>query len=153
MIQIETYRGWEISFDTDNETFCAYSNLHDSEVKKQSFSATKKYIDDFIKSNQTFRPFIAFVPPDKYEGMKKIKVIGVRKDGGIVVEEKNGEKRKLSTYDEGKYILWDDSYIPKMEEYKRLDEIAKQANLQATQYAKENFSGTKLVDFVKSLTQ
>ena len=36
--EIAKYRGWEISFDTDKETFYALSNDYDRDETKKSFS-------------------------------------------------------------------------------------------------------------------
>ncbi len=41
-IEIENYRGWDISFDTEKETFYAISSHFDTDKTKQSFAATPK---------------------------------------------------------------------------------------------------------------
>lgn len=81
-VEIANYRGWEISFDTDKEEFYCLSNEYDNDVNKKSFSASKKYIDDYIKLNKEFKPFFV---TSKDSRERKIKIVGVRKDGGLFV--------------------------------------------------------------------
>lgn len=38
-ITIEDYRGFEITFNTDKETFTAWNDSYDTEFSKKSFSA------------------------------------------------------------------------------------------------------------------
>ena len=77
-ILIETYRGFDIEFDTNCEKFqciCTEDNAKES----TSFTAVKKFIDDYKKINQDFKPFLVESIPDSYK-TEKLKVIGVRKD-------------------------------------------------------------------------
>ena len=53
-VQIENYRGWNIEFDTEKESFYCHSEQHDKDENKKSFASTKKWIDDFIK-DKTYR--------------------------------------------------------------------------------------------------
>lgn len=104
---IEEYRGWEISFDTDNETFIVYSSYYDEEQQeKKSFTACKKYIDDFIKANEKFKPVTIYRPPSAFNGFKKVVLTGIRKDKALTYEE-NGAKKKLSKYDERDYVIYE----------------------------------------------
>lgn len=111
--KITDYRGWEISFDTEKESFYCYSEQYDKDENKKSFAATKKFIDDFLKDNETFTPTWAETKPDSYLSEKKIKLIGIRKDGRFVYETVSGEKKQLSEYDEQKMII----YNPENEKY------------------------------------
>ncbi len=106
-VDIEQYRGWDILFDTDKETFSCYSNQWDRSESKQSFAATKKFIDDFIKDNNTFKTVWAESKPGAYNSDRKIKIIGIRKDGRLIYEDVKGEKKQLSDYNEKDYILYD----------------------------------------------
>ena len=112
---IETYRGWEISFNTESESFYVKSNEFDRGENKKSFSAAKKYIDDFIKDNLQFVPIWV----QKTSG-EKIKLIGIRKDKRFVYERRNGSKDQLSDYEEKDYFLVDDVNIPIFAEIDRL---------------------------------
>jgi len=124
MIHIETYRGWDISFCTLTEKFTAYSTANDIEAKKQTYAACKNHIDDFIKENQTFKPFWVVKKPSIYDSAEKILVIGKRKDNALIVEA-NGVKKQLSSYDEGKCIRW----TPEVEELlKKYQEILDNIN-------------------------
>jgi folylpolyglutamate synthase/dihydropteroate synthase len=104
-IEIETYRGWQISFDTDKETFYAQSDEYDRGETKKSFASAKAYVDDFIKTNVEFKPVWVETIPSHYQDRKKVKIIGIRKDKRFVIEGKNGEKEQLSEYSEKDYIL------------------------------------------------
>jgi hypothetical protein len=97
-ILIENYRGWEIYFDNDKENFYTSSDEYDRMNTKTSYAATKKWIDDFIKENTTFEPI--WVEKRDYRGVKKIKIIGIRKDKKFIYEGKDGKKEQLSEYDE-----------------------------------------------------
>jgi len=104
---IETYRTYEIKFNTDKETFYAVSLQLDNEQTKKSYASVKKAIDDFIKENNDFKPFEIQGCPTSYRGSGQIlKVIGIRKDGAFVFENKKGEKGQLSKYYEKDYMLY-----------------------------------------------
>jgi len=102
-VLIEKYRGVEIHFDTDGEIFL--TEIKDVGKESKSFTATKKWIDEYLKNNATFEPFYIIADPNGYNrGEKKKKIVGIRKDGRFVYEEK-GEKKQLSEYDEDRYFL------------------------------------------------
>ena len=104
-IEIENYRGWDISFDTDKETFYAQSDEYDRGETKKSFASAKQYIDDFIKDNLEFNPVWIETPASSYRNQSKIKLIGIRKDKRFIYEGKDGKKEQLSEYSEKGYIL------------------------------------------------
>ena len=102
-ILIETYRGFDIEFDTNCEKFqciCTEENVKES----TSFAAVKKYVDDYKKENQDFKPFWIEPVPERYKS-GKLKVIGVRKDGRFVAENSKGDKIQISDYDLNDYML------------------------------------------------
>ena len=103
--KIEDYRGWEISFDIEEEKFYAQTQEWDKEVEKNSFASAKKYIDDFLKENNRFEPIWVETRASVYGGAKKVKLIGLRLDGRFVYEGKDGEKEQLSEYTEKDYML------------------------------------------------
>lgn len=104
-IPIETYRGWEISFDTDKETFHSVSTDFDTEKSKTSYSACKKFIDDYIKENQLFKPFWVEKNPNSYGNVRKLRVVGIRKDGRFICELESGTKDQISDYDLDSWIM------------------------------------------------
>lgn len=110
-VHIENYRGWEISFDTDKEMFHYVSSDYDANGKKISYAAAKKFIDDFIKENQTFKAFWVEASPDSFQPGKKIKVVGIRKDGRFISENEKGEKDQISEYDLKNYIAINDENV------------------------------------------
>lgn len=108
-VLIETYRGFEISFDPDDEKFWYLSERYDKESSSKSFTAIKKAVDDFIKENKDFKPFWIENNLSKGYGSKKLKIIGMRKDGNFVFENSKGEKEQLSKYSESEYILYNEA--------------------------------------------
>jgi hypothetical protein len=110
-VKIETYRGWDILFDTEYETFKAESDFFDHRKEKKSYPSVKKYIDEYLKANLKFTPFIIEKIPSLYsrDGSKqeKRRVIGIRKDGVYVVEStrKGVTTEQISKYDEDKYCV------------------------------------------------
>jgi hypothetical protein len=125
-IEIENYRGWDISFDTDKETFYAQSDEYDRGETKKSFASAKQYIDDFIKDNLEFKPVWIETPPSSYINHSKIKLIGIRKDKRFVYEGKDGKKEQLSDYSEKDYILCNeanDAPYAELEECRKRKEL------------------------------
>jgi hypothetical protein len=105
---IETYRGYEISFDSSSEEFYCLSDTYDNDFRSKSFSALKKKVDDFLKENQAFKPFVV----SKITG-EKARIVGIRKDNRFIIEGPNGEKDQLSRYDEHQWFI----YKPEQEEF------------------------------------
>lgn len=153
--EVDNYRGWAISFNSDKETFSAYSNNFDAELTKKSFAAVKKEIDEFIKENDAFKPFWAIGNPNHYSAEKgKIKIIGIRKDFALVFENEKGEKQQISKYDEVRYMLISPESLQLKEEYARLSKIASDARKVSDEYLKSNLDKIiTLKDFKKTLLQ
>jgi len=106
-VKIEDYRGFEVFFDTESEEFYTVSNRDDVEQKKRSFASCKKWIDDYLKDNETFRPFMVHLnTSDREPLMPPVWIKGIRKDGRFVLEDGN----QLSTYDESRTIIYKDGY-------------------------------------------
>ncbi len=108
--KIEDYRGWEISFNTEKETFYTVSDSYDKQQEKRSYASIKKYIDEFIKDNNEFKPF--WIEKADYRGIFKVKVIGIRKDNRFIYEDKKGEKQQLSEYNEKDWYLVNENNVP-----------------------------------------
>lgn len=127
--KITDYRGFEIYFDTEIEKFYVFSDSLDNESTIPDFSSAKKYIDDYIKTNQNFKYFYLERLDDNQYREKKIRILGIRKDNNFVYEDKKGNKRQLSKYDERDYFVIDDRNKPILEEIKKLrDDIHKISN-------------------------
>jgi hypothetical protein len=130
-IEIEDYRNWTIYFDTGVENFYCHSNQYDYQQTKQSFSACKKYIDDFLKDNTEFKPFwVESIPGGIGE---RLKIIGIRKDGRFMSEKPDGTKGQVSDFNLKRYMLlvdenkqyWDELQKKRQEiEELRLEEKA-----------------------------
>ena len=98
-IAIEEYRGFEISFNPDKEEFNGLSNIYDTELASKSFSAVKTKIDEYIKANNTFKPF--WVVDINGE---KTHVVGIRKDNRFM-GEKDGNRFQISDHYEKDYFV------------------------------------------------
>ena len=132
-VLIENYRGWEIYFDTDKEEFYTVSNEYDKQETKRSYASSKKYIDDYIKSNNVFKPIKVQKMPTMFSEGKVITLIGIRKDKAFMYEDEEGRKQQLSSYDEIYYFIVDsrnDVYFKRIAELaierKRIDDEVKE---------------------------
>ncbi len=128
-VLIEVYRKWEIFFDTDKEEFYTTSNEYDREQIKRSYASTKKFIDDYIKENQNFKPIWVQNEGNSYGGITKTKLIGIRKDGLFTCENAKGNKSQFSKYDEKSYFLVNEENDVI---FKEIDEIEEQRSALAT---------------------
>lgn len=150
-IEIENYKGWDISFDTNKEAFYCHSELYDKDQNKTSYSAVKKFIDDFIKDNQKFNPVWIQSKPGSHHGEKKIKLIGIRKDGRFIYENSKGEKKQLSDYNEKDYILYDEKNDKFLSEADALNNKIEEIRLQIKNVL-SNVTGVELTEYKKQLT-
>ena len=148
-VEIEIYRGWSISFDTEKETFYCHSEQWDKDENKKSFASTRKWIDDFIKENEVFKPIWVETKPKAY-GEKKIKLIGIRKDGRFIYEDAKGEKKQISDYNEKDYILYDEENEKHKIEATKIDEQVEALRLQKNAIL-EKVKGIELVDYKKQI--
>ena len=98
-ILIENYRGFDIEFDTNHEIFqCICTDEKAKESK--SFSAVKKFVDEYKKDNVGFNPFwVELIPEKSYSNLKKAKIIGLRKDGRFICEDAKGQKTYIPDYE------------------------------------------------------
>lgn len=105
-ILIETYRGIEIYFDTENETFIC-SLTEDSGKQSKSFSAVKKAVDEYKKDNASFKPFKVRGGQNSYRKEVRYTITGIRKDGAFVGTDTKGQTVQISKYDERDLVLDD----------------------------------------------
>lgn len=120
-IEIENYKGFEIRFNTEKETFVC--DIDDPKSVKKSYSALKKFINEFVKDNQTFKPIhLIRDPNDVFTKGKEITITGKRQDGRLIYKE-DGKQRQLSQYDEKRYIL---KLEANTQYLKELDELAEE---------------------------
>jgi hypothetical protein len=106
MVTIETYRGFEIYFNPNSENFSCIPSEENAKESK-SYSACKMHIDQYLKDNQNFKPFVVQLHPKNYRwngDKKELKIIGIRKDNRFIYEN-NGEKKQLSEYNEKNYFI------------------------------------------------
>jgi hypothetical protein len=120
-VLIENYRSWEICFDTDKEDFYTVSNEYDRQETKRSYASAKKYIDDYIKENNVFKPIKVQKMPSMFSGGEVITLIGIRKDKAFMYEDKDGKKQQLSGYNESDYFIVDSKNDV---HFKRIAELA-----------------------------
>lgn len=94
---IEDYRNNQIFYNEDSDKFVC-EILSDNELKPKTINRAslvdvRKAIDDYIKRNSTFKPFKALY--EKWSGIKIVTIVGVRKDGGVTVENTKGEREQI----------------------------------------------------------
>jgi len=106
-VVIEKYRGWDISFDTDKESFFVESDEWDQKKEKRSFAACKSFVDDFLKANSEFKP----VRIQHIEDGREVMLVGIRKDGFFVYLD-GDEKKQLSKYSERSYVKFNPDNTP-----------------------------------------
>lgn len=151
---IENYRGIEIWFDTDNESF--QCDIDDERSIKKSYNAIKKFIDEYLKENQVFK-VIHIEPNPQGRGWSKenvIKVIGVRKDGRFIGEDKDGNKKQISDYDLSEYMIKNVKNANLITELKELNSERERLRISHNQQEKEIISRMTIVtlkDYKKSL--
>lgn len=138
-IKIEVYRNFEITFNTETETFNSVSDYFDTEIKgKKSYAIVKKAIDNWIKENETFKPFFVHdcyrkdfsnkFPISSDDG--KLKVTGIRRDkrftcGDNQIPEYN-EKDIFLALPENEPIF--EEFKPLLDERVRLETLTKENN-------------------------
>lgn len=103
---IENYKGFEIRFDTDRETFLCDIDYERS-IKK-SYAAIKKFISDWSKENQNFNKFKIESTPKGRE-KERLTVIGKHGNGSLTVLDSDGKSKQLSKYDFDDYMLVDEA--------------------------------------------
>lgn len=118
-VLIENYRGHDIYFDSDNERFSFHFDTG-SWNQKQTFSACKKSIDDYVKENEKFEPFIV----ERLRGrLEQIKIVGIRKDRRFCFDNGGNVKGQVSNYDEPYWYAPNHLNVPI---YERLYQIRKE---------------------------
>jgi hypothetical protein len=151
-ILIETYRGFDIEFDTNCEKFQCICT-EESAKESTSFTAVKKFVDDYKKTNQDFKPFWVEPIPERYKN-SKLKVIGVRKDGRFVAENSKGEKFQISDYDLNDYMLLkpeNEIAINKLSELKVKEEQQRLENNETRKLIISEINIVTLKEYKKSL--
>jgi hypothetical protein len=124
-VKIEDYRGFEMSFNPDDEVFYCMSSSYDTETTKKSYAALKKWVDDYIKDNQIFRPITIMRLGLGYDN-EKVTLVGYRKDGRFVYKNDKDKLEQLSEYDENRWYMPNDLNTPIIEKIIAL-EAEKQA--------------------------
>ena len=93
IFEIEIYREHTIKYDADKDKFFVSLIVNDEHTEKNrgSLNDVRKAVDEHIKANLEFKPFTLFF---NYCGdATEYKLVSVRSDGGVVLENKKGEKR------------------------------------------------------------
>jgi hypothetical protein len=152
-ILIENYRGFDIEFDTNYEKFqCLVSDENTKE--SNSFSAVKKYIDEYKKTNQDFKPFWVEPHPNNMFVNNKLKIIGIRKDGRFVAENVDGKKEQILDYNLNNYMLVKSENESAANKLKELELEEEKQRLEIKKKRNEiisTFNITTLEDYKKSL--
>jgi hypothetical protein len=142
-ILIENYRGFDIMFDTNYEKFqCIITDENSKE--SVSFAAMKKFIDDYKKENQLFKPFWVEPIPGSYK-VDKLKIIGIRKDERFVAEKGNGEKIQISDYELKDYMLIISENENALKLLQELNEKEKLQNIENSKNRKQIISTLNII--------
>jgi hypothetical protein len=137
--KIEIYRGYDIVFNHDTEEF-ECKEIGEGFKGRASFSACKKAIDDYLKSNEEFKPFEV----ERRVGADICidTITGIRKDGDYTTNK--GER--LTKYDMRNYFLRNPDNDPIREKMREID--AKKKVLQKEYDSlQDSLSGTLLKDY------
>lgn len=151
--QVDKYRGWEITFDSEQETFSCYSDQYDREEKKKSFAQVKKFIDEFLMENSAFKPF-KIMPIYDYiwsDNTAISTVVGIRKDGRFIVEDGKRSKFQLSEYDENKYCLFNQNNLAVIEQASEMNKRIRELQDEREKYLAENFVNVPLGEMRASI--
>lgn len=148
IIEIENYKGWEIRFNTDAETF--ECDIDDSRSVKKSYSAIKNFISAWVKENQTFRQFKIQYKPDSWRESKILTVVGKHGNGNLLTKDKDGKTEQLSTYNHSDYMLYDEKNEPLWAE---LAELSKEHDVirAKEKSVRAKFHIVEVKEFAKSL--
>lgn len=104
-VTIEKYRGIEIWFDTDRETF--QCDIDDDRSVKQSYTALKSFIDKWKKDTANFKCFTVYPNPNDFYYNNSYKIVGTTKDGRFIGIKQGNEKAEIiSKYNEKSYITF-----------------------------------------------
>lgn len=150
---IEIYRTIEIWFDTGIESF--QCDIDDERSIKKSYPAIKKFIDEWLKDNETFKPFkVEKNPLSVFGGGKSGKIIGIRKDGRFIIELHNGKKEQISDYNLDGHIIYTHENKKAWDLLNELNEEEERINNEIREKKKNiksMFQITTLKDYKKSL--
>lgn len=150
-ILIENYQGIDIEFDNAYEKFKCI--ITDELVKESiSFSSVKKFIDDYIKTNQIFKPFWIDTIPDKYR-TATLQIIGIRKDGRFIAKHIDGKQIQIPEYDLQYYMLQKEENKNALQILKELEVKEEKQRIDNNKYRKEIISTLNIVtlkDFVNN---
>lgn len=147
-IVIETYKGFEIRFDIDRETFLC--DIDDERSVKKSYSAIKKFIADWVKENQVFRKFKVESIPSSYNSSKTLTIIGKHGNGNLIAIDENGKNKQVSAYEFDRYMLVDSENEKNWAILSQLENQQKGISQKIQQHY-SNFKIIKLKDIVKDL--
>ena len=116
-MNIETYKGFEITLDTSTGKFTGdgATSRMGKEFESTSLKTLKKKINDFIKENQSFG---AFKVRPKSEGntwdLKKLKdlttVKGVTSNKRLTIEKPDGRSATIGKHDINRYVIYNEEH-------------------------------------------
>jgi len=150
--KIETYRGIDIEFDTCNEKFnCVISE--GIKLEKGSYKLMQEAIDKYLKDNQSFKPFkVTNKPTTLFGGVGEgvCTVIGIRKDGRFVYENKEKKKQQIADHYERDIILYEPEMEVQLVEIAYLETLVDDARKKVEE-AKKKVKGITLAEYRKNL--
>lgn len=137
-VPIDTYRGYEISFDISNETFTC--GLLDWGHKKQSYAGVKKIIDAHIDENVNFKPFLV-IARTRYSmhwqprDLNPILIKSIRKDGRLATDS-----HTISDYDFKGFMVYNPANDAIAEQIDALRDLHQKFNEECNAKQKELYN-------------
>lgn len=130
IFEIEIYREHTIKYDADKDKFFVSLIINDehTDKKRGSLNDVRKAIDEHIKANLEFKPFTLLF--SNYGEATEYKIVSVRSDGGVVLEDKKGQKRtEISAVNDhlkgrnDKFFKFNADYLEWLEKKERMNEM------------------------------
>lgn len=153
---IETYREHQIWYNADTDKFTVELLIEDSwrEKGRKSLKDCRKAIDEHIKANAEFKPFICL--HKAYSDATIVKVLQVRKDGGLLLEKNGQTQTEISQPEQqlnGKtnyFFVYNPDYVEWMD---KKQEMIKRHQQELNEMRKQEPALTPLdLSFIKDIT-
>jgi len=149
-IKIADYKGHEIFYSEDEDKFICEIEMNEDfkKMKRVSLKSIKDEIDQFIKSNIGFVPFVVF--DTSWSILKVKKIVALRKDGKYVEQGESNSISYVGKKEFGNYLQYDNDIH---EEYMSNEKDAENARLKHNQIRKDIISKLKPVDISLYFTE
>jgi hypothetical protein len=129
-LEIEVYKGQQIYYNDDSDKFECDIDINGNvkSPKRGSLKDLRNEIDQFIKLNLEFKPFL-FIEKSSYgDSFYVRKCCGVRKDGTLVIHSIDNENNKsyADKKDQIKFCIYDESIVDEYTKSEKEYDLARQ---------------------------